>query len=210
MTKTVNAAIIDYGMGNLFSIKQACLHVGIEATVTKDKADIQAADIVILPGVGAFGSAMEELRKQGLDIIIKEAANTGKIIFGICLGMQLLFTKSLEFGEHEGLNLIPGTVNNLRDKVSASHKIPNIGWHKIKTQHEGGLLKSLDDEPSMYFVHSYYVAPDDEQVISSTIELDDFSFCASVQYQNIIGCQFHPEKSGERGLSIYRALKDLI
>lgn len=210
MEKAVKATIVNYGMGNLFSIRQACLHVGMDTEITKDKNVINASDIIILPGVGAFGKAMEELKKHQLDEVIKGATSAGKIIFGVCLGMQLMFSKSFEFGEHQGLGLIQGQVLNLRDEVHNTIKIPNTGWRSIDIKQKNGSLQSLENYSNMYFVHSYYAIPDNTEAVSSTTRLGEFEFCASIEYKNIFGCQFHPEKSGEKGLAIYHEIKKLI
>lgn len=178
-------AIIDYGMGNLFSVARACAHVGLEAAVTSDPGDVKRALGVILPGVGAFGDAMASLRERGLVEPLREAALT-KPFLGICLGMQLLMTKSYEFGEHEGLNVIEGEVLRLQ-----SRKVPQVGWN-------------LAGDVYYYFVHSFYVKPADPKVVLTTTRYGDTEFCSSLQKGFVTACQFHPERSGLKGLLVYQ------
>lgn len=178
-------AIIDYGMGNLFSVARACAHAGLEAAITSDPADIRKSDGVILPGVGAFGDAMAALRERGLVEVLRESAKI-KPFLGICLGMQLLMTKSYEFGEHEGLNVIEGEVFRLKGR-----KVPQVGWN-------------LAGDDYFYFVHSFYVKPSDPKVILTTTRYEDIEFCSILKKGFVFACQFHPERSGEKGLSIYR------
>lgn len=196
-------AIIDYGVGNLFSLKSTFSMLGEDAVVTGDRALIKKADRLILPGVGAFEDAAKKLRDCGLDCVIKEEAKSGKAILGICLGMQLLFDKSFEYGEHDGLGLIKGNVKPIRDVVPNGTMIPHIGWNSLKFENGGSpLFKYINEGDHVYFVHSYYGA-DCDSVIATT---DYFAtLTAAVGKENVMGTQFHPEKSGETGLKILKS-----
>ena len=197
-------AIIDYGVGNLFSLKSSLDAIGTEAVVTSDEAVIAAADQVILPGVGAFEDAAAKLRDSGMADVVKREAAAGKPILGICLGMQLLLEKSFEYGEHEGLGLIPGSVRPIADVIPEGFKIPHIGWNSITFPGEKSpLFKYIDEGAYMYFVHSYYAT----DCADNTIAVTEYGapLTAAVASGNVFGCQFHPEKSGEIGLNILRA-----
>ena len=196
-------AIIDYGVGNLFSLCSSLKFIGADAKIVSDADEIRAADKLILPGVGAFADAAKKLRDSGLDKVIIEEAAKGKPLMGICLGMQLLFEKSLEYGEHEGLGLIKGSVVPMEGYIPKSLKIPHIGWNKLiyKKKHE--LFKYLSDSDCVYFVHSYFASGCDDDIIA-TAEYGK-ELCAAVAKDNVMGCQFHPEKSGQAGLNILRA-----
>ena len=197
-------AIIDYGAGNLFSLASSLKHIGEEAIVTGDPDEIRRADRMILPGVGAFGDAAYELSKRGLDKVIKEEALSGKPLMGICLGMQLLFEKSLEYGEHEGLGLIKGTVRPLEGYLPEGYKIPQIGWNSLTFCGEKhSVFRDIEEGAFVYFVHSYYGDADPDQ-LAATCEYGK-TVTAAVAEGSVIGCQFHPEKSGETGLSILKA-----
>jgi len=206
-------AVIDYGMGNLFSIKNACLVSGMEVKITVSRRDIIDADAVILPGVGAFYDAMEALRRLKLVSVIKEIAESDKPLLGICLGMQLLMCKSYEFEDCKGLEIIKGDVVPF---AGSSHedgkkfKIPHINWNRIWKEKEGSwnntLLDCLSDGEYMYFAHSYYCVPEDPEIIISTTKYEIIEFCSAFQYRNIIACQFHPERSGRNGLLVYKEL----
>ena len=189
-------AIIDYGVGNLFSLESSFAAIGAEVTVTSDPAVLKAADKLLLPGVGAFGDAAEKLRSTGLDAVIKELAAEGKPLLGICLGMQLLFDKSLEYGEHPGLGLIPGTVKPIADVIPSDLKIPHIGWNGLYFHQPCPLFADLWEGECVYFVHSFYAA-------------DCGELTAAVATGNVYGCQFHPEKSGSTGLKILKAFAEL-
>lgn len=214
-----DVAIINFGMGNLFSVKQACLHVGLHAIITSSKKDILSSKAVILPGVGAFGDAIESLENLDLIDILHETAFT-KPFIGICLGMQLLMTESFEFGHHKGLGIIEGSVrqfNFSRLFTVRKPKVPHIGWNHIikpknKTENiwEETLLDGLQDGEFMYFVHSYLVQPDDESLCLSITDYGGIEFCSSFYYKNIFACQFHPERSGPMGLKIYENLASTI
>ena len=197
-------AIVDYGVGNLFSLKSSFAAIGVEAVVTGDKAVIENADKIILPGVGAFGDAAEKLRNTGLDAVVINEAKKGKPILGICLGMQLLFEKSYEYGEHAGLGLIKGEIRPISDVIPKDLKIPHIGWNALHFKGERSeLFKYLNEGDHVYFVHSYYGAYCDDSVIATSEYGAELT--AAVASGNVFGCQFHPEKSGNVGLSILRA-----
>ena len=196
-------AIIDYGVGNLFSLVSSLKAVGAEATITGDIDTIKKADKLILPGVGAFGDAAQKLKGTGLfDVVINEAKN-GKPLLGICLGMQLLFEKSYEYGCHEGLGLIKGTVVPMEGKLPESLKIPHIGWNALHFKKESPVFKYINDGDCGYFVHSFYAEGCGDALIATTEYGKDIT--AAVQKDNVYGCQFHPEKSGNVGLSILKA-----
>ncbi|MBQ6830339.1 MAG: imidazole glycerol phosphate synthase subunit HisH [Clostridia bacterium] len=196
-------AIVDYGVGNLFSLKSSFAAVGVEAVVTADAAVLRAADKLVLPGVGAFGDAAQKLRDSGLADVVKEEAGNGKPLLGICLGMQLLFDKSFEYGEHEGLGLIKGNIRPIADVIPADLKIPHIGWNALQLTRETPLFRYIREGDYVYFVHSFYAADCDEAVIA----VSDYGapLTAAVANGNVYGCQFHPEKSGDVGLAILRA-----
>ncbi len=196
-------AIIDYGVGNLFSLASSFSAIGAEAVVTSDPAIIRAADRLILPGVGAFEDAARKLRESGMADLVKEEAAHGKPIMGICLGMQLLFERSFEYGEHEGLGLIKGSVRPIADVIPKGLKIPHIGWNSLHFTHPHPLFKYLKEGDFVYFVHSFY-ATDCEDAVIATSEYGA-PLTAAVASGNVMGCQFHPEKSGNAGLSILRA-----
>ena len=205
-------AIVDYGMGNLFSVQQACQQVGMQATITPDAREVREADAVILPGVGAFGEAMATLRQLGLAEALQEVAGAGKPVLGICLGMQLLMTDSDEFGRHKGLDLIKGDVVRFEAPSTGSRilKVPQIGWNRVfqtgRDAWEQSYLHGLKDGECMYFVHSYYVKPVDPQVVLATSRYGHIEFCSALRQDNVTACQFHPERSGPPGLRIYRNL----
>ena len=196
-------AIIDYGVGNLFSLASSFAAIGAEAIVTSDPAVIHAADRIILPGVGAFEDAARKLRESGMADLVKKEAACGKPIMGICLGMQLLFEHSFEYGEHEGLGLIKGSVCPIFDVIPTGLKIPHIGWNALHFTRPNPLFKYLKEGDFVYFVHSFYAA-DCEDAIIATSEYGA-PLTAAVANGNVMGCQFHPEKSGDVGLSILRA-----
>ena len=200
-------AIVDYGVGNLFSLKSSLAAIGAEVVVTKDAALLRSAHKLILPGVGAFEDAARKLRECGLDTVIKEEAARGKPILGICLGMQLLFEKSYEFGEHQGLGLIPGSVVPMAVFIPDQLKIPHIGWNALRMKKSSPLFRFISEGDCVYFVHSYFAAHCDDYVIADT-EYGQW-LTAAVQNSNVFGCQFHPEKSGSVGLNILRAFAEL-
>ena len=206
-------AIIDYGVGNLFSLCSSLQSIGAEAVVTPDPAVIRAADRIILPGVGAFADAAEKLRATGLDQVLLEEAARGKKIMGICLGMQLLFEESHEYGIHKGLGLIPGRVVPMAGYIPEELKVPHIGWNPLilKGSPDGGdkhpLLKYVNEGDCVYFVHSYFATDCTESVIATAEYGRELT--AAVAKDNVMGCQFHPEKSGKVGLSISKAFCEL-
>ena len=196
--------IIDYGVGNLFSLKSSIEAIGEEAFVSGDREALLKADRLILPGVGAFGDAAAKLKESGLDGFVKEQAAAGKPLMGICLGMQLLFEKGFEYGEHEGLGLLKGTVVPMEGVIPAELKIPHIGWNGLKfKQTDCPLFKYLKEGDCVYFVHSFY-AEGCEDSLAATAEYGA-ELTAAVAKGNVFGCQFHPEKSGKVGLSILKA-----
>ena len=196
-------AIIDYGVGNLFSLRSSLEKIGADAVVTADPAVISAADKLILPGVGAFADAAKKLRGSGLDVLIKKLAGEGKPIMGICLGMQMLFEKSYEYGQHEGLGLLKGAVIPMEGRIPAELKIPHIGWNALHFRKESRLFRYIQENDCVYFVHSYYASDCDDSVIATAEYGPELT--AAVERGNVCGCQFHPEKSGDVGLNILRA-----
>ncbi|MBR5614976.1 MAG: imidazole glycerol phosphate synthase subunit HisH [Clostridia bacterium] len=201
-------AIVDYGVGNLFSLKSSFEMIGVETVVTSDEGVLDAADRIILPGVGAFEDAAKKLRETGLGDAVKKQAAKGKPIMGICLGMQLLFDKSFEYGEHEGLGLIKGEIRPIADVITKDLKIPHIGWNALRFSGEKHkIFKYLNEGDFVYFVHSYYAADCDEAVIA-TAEYGAELTAAAAQ-GNVCGCQFHPEKSGDVGLKILKAFCEM-
>jgi imidazole glycerol-phosphate synthase subunit HisH len=220
--KTV--AIVDYGLGNLFSIKQACEYVGLNAIITNEKKEILTADAVVLPGVGAFGNAMSSLEKLDIVSLLTDIALSGTFFMGICLGMQLLMKESYEFGHHKGLGIVDGTVVHFENKISEgrSLKVPQVGWNRIFSPFEekgcsqnveqwnGTPLAGFSQGEFMYFVHSYYVQPEKDDVSLTVTHYGDTKFCSSLMVGNIFACQFHPERSGVQGLNVYRNIASHI
>ena len=224
-------AIVDYGMGNLFSVKRACEQVGLSATITNSSKEVHQADATILPGVGAFGDAMAALTELGLVESLRETAASGKPLLGICLGMQLFMTASHEFGQHRGLGIVEGEVVQLEPSRDDGRKlkVPQVGWNRIhsvgqsvgqtedrqgdpvaSTSWTGTLLEGLSEGEFMYFVHSFYPKPSQTEVFLSTTRYGEVDFCSSFQQGSVFACQFHPERSGAAGLRIYRNLGNLI
>ena len=200
-------AIIDYGVGNLFSLKSSFAAIGAEAQVTADINVIDRASHIILPGVGAFSDAAAKLRDSGMAQAVIDRAGAGKPLMGICLGMQLLFDKSYEYGEFEGLGLIEGNIRPISDVIPESFKIPHIGWNSLEFKKNSPLFRYIKNGDYVYFVHSYYAADCDDSVSAVT----DYGapLTASVERGNVFGCQFHPEKSGDVGLNILRAFCEI-
>jgi len=196
-------AIVDYGVGNLFSLRSSLEAIGADVLVSGDPDVICSADKLILPGVGAFRDAKAALDDTGLGSVVTEEASSGKPLMGICLGMQMLFEKSYEYGEYEGLGLIPGAVKPIEDVIPADYKIPHIGWNSLHITHEAPLLANIKEGDYVYFVHSYYADTESKYQIAVT----DYGaeLTAAVACGNVCGCQFHPEKSSDVGLSILRA-----
>lgn len=201
-------AIIDYGVGNLFSLASSFGYLGEEAIVTSNEEEIAKADRLILPGVGAFEDAAKKLRASGLDRVLLKEVAAGKPLLGICLGMQLLFEKSFEYGEHEGLGLIKGSVKPIREVIDKDLKVPHIGWNSLAFGKEKSpLFRYVKEGDFVYFVHSFYGADCEESVIATTEY--GATLTAAVANGNVFGTQFHPEKSGNVGLSILRAFCEL-
>ena len=200
-------AIVDYGVGNLFSLNSSLRCIGAESVVTADEAILRSADKILLPGVGAFEDAARKLRESGLADLLKELAGQGKPLLGICLGMQMLFEKSYEYGEHEGLGLIPGSVKPIRDVIPVDYKIPHIGWNGLHFRKENPLFKYVKEGDCVYFVHSFYAADCDDSVVATSEYGAELT--AAVARDNVYGCQFHPEKSGNMGLAILKAFNEL-
>ncbi len=196
-------AIIDYGVGNLFSLKSSFSAIGADAVVTSSKSELERAESIILPGVGAFCDAAKKLKDSGLEDTVISLAKAGKPLMGICLGMQLLFEKSYEYGEHRGLGLIKGEIRPIEAVVPKDYKIPHIGWNSLEIKKQTPIFENVKNGEYVYFVHSYYAADCE----SSVTAVSDYGapLTASVQAGNIFGCQFHPEKSGETGLKILRS-----
>jgi imidazole glycerol-phosphate synthase subunit HisH len=210
-------AIVDYGLGNLFSVKQACTFVGLKSIITNSKEDILDADAVILPGVGAYGDAMLTLHRLDLVNVLCDIAESQKPLVGICLGQQLLLTESYEFGRHKGLGIIEGQVVRFDAPKEGERmlKVPQIGWNQIfkpayGSRWYGTLLDSIDEGEYVYFVHSYICQPQNSNVILSTSRYGHIEFCSSIQSGNVFACQFHPERSGPGGMKVYHNLADQL
>lgn len=199
--------IINYGVGNLQSVKNSLDHLGIPSAIVDKPQDINNFDKIILPGVGAFGAAMEKLSDIGFADEIKNFAKAGKPILGICLGMQLLFEESREYGRHKGLGLIKGAVLPFSEKIK-NLPLPQIGWNSIKTEAASPLLENIKDDSSFYFVHSFYCEPEEKTIIAASSDYG-IKFAAVINKDNIFGCQFHPEKSQSAGLQILKNFHNL-
>ncbi len=206
--------IIDYELGNLFSVLQACQHVGLNAVITNEVKLINGADAIILPGVGAYGVAMEKLIKLNLVNPLLDFAASGRPFLGICLGMQLLFSKSYEYGEHIGLNIIPGEIHSFRNTNNKLLKVPQIQWNLItqfrNKSWEESILSNIPNSTFMYFVHSYYCSPKTKTNILSKTIYGGLEYTSAIQSKNIMGVQFHPEKSSKYGLEIYNNFSKMI
>lgn len=200
-------AIVDYGVGNLFSLISSFKYIGADVLVTSDAEEIKKCDKIILPGVGAFEDARRKLNESGLDKVIIEEARAGKPIMGICLGMQMLFEKSLEYGEHKGLGLLKGSIVPMEGVIPAELKIPHIGYNPLIFKKDSMLFKHIKNGDCVYFVHSYYATGCDDSVIATAEYGKELT--AAVAKGNVMGCQFHPEKSGEVGLNILRAFCEM-
>ena len=199
-------AIIDYGVGNLFSLAGSLKHLGVECEITASEEKLRKADRIILPGVGAFPDAINKLENTGLVPVIKELAEE-KPILGICLGMQLLFDESLEYGVHKGLGLIKGSVQPIETQIQEKLKIPHMGWNSLNIRKNGGILKYVNENEYVYYVHSFCAVNCDESITATSFYGTDIT--GSVQQANVFGTQFHPEKSGETGLKILKAFCEL-
>ncbi|MBN2735020.1 MAG: imidazole glycerol phosphate synthase subunit HisH [Methanomicrobiaceae archaeon] len=213
-----SVAIVDMGMGNLFSIKQACSYVGLDGFLTSSQEEINNADAIILPGMGAFGDAMDTLESLSLVDVLKKSANSKKPILGICLGMQILMTYGTEFGHRAGLNLIEGHVERFQNPSDGGIplKVPQNGWNRIdkvpglSDSWKGTILENLPDGMFMYFNHSYYVTPKLSDGIIATTRYGNYKFCSAFQKGNLIGLQCHPERSGKAGITVYRNFIGII
>jgi glutamine amidotransferase len=203
--------IIDYGMGNLFSVANACKYVGIDAELVQINSDLENYDAIILPGVGAFGDAMKNLNKYNMSDQLIDFARTGKYILGICLGMQLLVSKSFDLGENEGLGLIDGVCKSFKS-LSESIITPQIMWNNLLVNYENPnlILDGIKKNQMVYFVHSFFVETSDKSLILANTIYEDVEYCSVFQKSNVIGIQFHPEKSGKIGLRIYNNFKNMI
>ena len=216
MSDSPVVAIIDYGMGNLFSVQRACSHVGLHAEITSDPDFAAGADALILPGVGAFGDAMKALDALDMSAAIRQAASSGKHVLGICLGLQLLMERSCEFGDFAGLGLIPG------DVVAFDHpregerelKVPQVGWNRVWRAREDAwddtLLSEAHNGVHQYFVHSFYVRPADEGNVAARTTYGDVEFCSAARSENVFACQFHPERSGPQGIRMYERFAAMV
>lgn len=200
--------ILDYNLGNLFSVKQACITLRMDVKISQNPDEVKEADALILPGVGAFSEAMDNLEELNLINPILDHVKSGKPLFGICLGLQLLFTESEEFGKRKGLGLIPGKVLKFPETINGEKLIvPHIGWNTINSNNKGfenTPLRGLKENEFTYFVHSFYVLPDNEEDTLTYTDYDGYTYCSAVIKNNIFATQFHPEKSGVKGLKIYK------
>lgn len=201
-------AIVNYGVGNLFSLSSSVRFLGIDAMITADADEIRKADRIILPGVGAFEDAKRKLEETGLIPVIKEETASGKPLLGICLGMQMLFDESHEYGIHKGLSLIGGKVVPMGDHVTENVKIPHMGWNELKFKREDPLFKYVNEGEYVYYVHSYYAKADPESIIATSL-YGGIDITGAVGRGKIYGTQFHPEKSGETGLKILKAFSEI-
>lgn len=219
--RQVDVAIIDYGLGNLYSVQQACKSVGMKARITSNPFDLFNVDLVILPGVGAYGDAMAALHRLNLVEPLQKIAKSDRWLMGICLGMQLLMSESHEFGVHKGLDIIPGKVISLPklESIKASDgsvrslKVPQVGWNQIwrgGTSWDNSPLSGLADGEYMYFVHSYYVEPENQTIITSTTKYGQVEFSSSLQYNSVFACQFHPERSSMQGINVYENIAKIV
>ena len=199
-------AIIDYGVGNLFSVHSSFLKIGADTVVTGDPSVIKSADRIILPGVGAYGEAAEKIKNTGLDKVVREVVADGKPLLGICLGMQLLFEYGTEFGHNDGLGLLKGHVKTMRDEIGSELKLPQIGWNALDIKKQNKLFKYINSGDHVYFVHSFHAVDCADSLIATTEYGAEIT--AAVARDNVYGCQFHPEKRGETGLKILKGFLD--
>lgn len=215
MGAELNVAVVDFGLGNLYSVKHACARSGMRAKITSEVGNLYECDAIFLPGVGAFQDAMRNLSQHGLVEPLRELAGA-KPLIGICLGLQLLMSSSEEFGECAGLGIVPGRTVFLGSPKENGRvvKVPHVGWNKVSPAGNGAWestpMAGIAPESSMYFVHSFYVVPDDEKYVLCRTDYGDVSFCSAVMHGNVVAFQFHPEKSGEQGLKIYENIAGFI
>lgn len=207
--KDKKVVIIDYDLGNLFSVIQACKEAGLEPIVTSEKKAFEDADALILPGVGAFGEAMDNLNSLGLVEPIRDFVASGKPLLGVCLGMQLLFSGSEEFGNHEGLGIIDGQIKRFPNNINGEKvAVPQIAWNEIHPNTENGWMgtpcEGLPEGSYMYFIHSFYAEPSNPDNICSYTDYEGLKYCSSVKKDNVFATQFHPEKSAHKGMEIYQ------
>jgi glutamine amidotransferase len=215
MNHKILVAIVDYKIGNLFSVQNALKHLELDSVITSDAEEIRKADALILPGVGAFGDAMNNLKGLGLIKPIKEFVDSGKPFMGICLGLQLLFSESEEFGTNKGLDIIKGNVVKFKQSGFNHNftKVPQISWNQIYSKNiywDATELKGIQNGEYMYFVHSFYVVPENPSHVLSVTYYEGFEYCSSIKMNNVFACQFHPEKSGRKGMRILKNFKDII
>ena len=204
----LKVALIDYGMGNLGSVAKALETVGFKVIRTNKSEEIENSNAIVLPGVGAFGDAMHHLRELKLvDTLKREILDRKKPFLGICLGLQLLFERSYEFGEHQGLGIFEGEVLHFGKNV---HKVPHMGWNEIHPKREHLILENLKEGDFFYFVHSFYVSPKSKEIVLTETDYDGFYFTSGVAYENIFAFQFHPEKSQKTGLTLLKNFKNII
>jgi len=208
----LNIVIIDYQLSNLFSVQHACEYAGIDAKITSNPKEVSTADALILPGVGAFGDAMKNLQQLNLIQPILNHINNKKPFMGICLGLQLLFDSSEEFGNHQGLGVVKGKVVKFPSQNSSKKilKVPHMGWNKIMIQKNCRYLENINNGEFMYFVHSYYVLPEEEDIILTKTIYTGFEYTSAIFQNNIFAVQFHPEKSGPEGLKIYQNFAKIL
>lgn len=212
MSEPLRATIVDFGGGNLYNVRRACLQASIDATITASPDEALRADAIILPGVGAMGEAMRSLQSNGMDVALRQVAARGTPIFGVCLGMQILMSEGTEFAPHAGLGLVPGKVIGFprEDASGATLRVPHIGWNAV--ERNAGAATTWADTPlaatnpgeHFYFVHSFYVMPDDSSIVVARTSYGGIEFPSAIAAGNIFACQFHPERSGPAGLDIYR------
>ena len=201
-------AIVDYGVGNLFSLASSLKYLGLDAKITGEADVIKSADRIILPGVGAFADAKAKLDQSGMTQVVLDEANNGKPLLGICLGMQMLFERSYEYGEHKGLGLVKGVVAPIEDDMTERVKVPHMGWNSLEFKGKSPIFKYVNDGEYVYYVHSYYA----KNCTESTIAVSDYGgikITGAVSNGNVYGTQFHPEKSGDTGLRILKAFSEL-
>jgi glutamine amidotransferase len=210
MSDRPGAVIVDYGLGNLYSVRNACRYAGFDAEISSEPSAVSSAAVAILPGIGAFGDAMDSLRRLDLVAPLRDRVAAGRPLVGICLGLQLLMTESYEFGVHRGLDLIPGTVERLNVPVEERErlKVPHVGWNRIRPTRPwvGTSLEGTADGEHMYFVHSYRVIPDNPSVALGVTRYGDTEFCSALQVGTLTAWQFHPERSGRAGLKLYERI----